>query len=303
MNPLFANTSPGFKFFIFLGLLLFGAILGMLLGLLIVVLFYQVPLDQINISAGGEAGLQIARILQISGQFGLFFIPPIGFALLVGFRPFKEIGFMRISHFGILLAGLAIMYAALPLIHFLSEWNAQLSLPDSLSGFEDWMLKKEEEAALLSERFLAVDSISALGINLFMIAVLPAVGEEMVFRGVLQPLFIRMSKNVHVGIFIAALVFGVMHLQFYGLMPRIMLGLFLGYFFYFSGSLWVPILMHLLNNGTAVIVYYLHHNGYIQVEMEHFGSVQNPIYIGLSFIAVSGLIFYAWVIKSNSRSA
>ncbi len=95
-------------------------------------------------------------------------------------------------------------------------------------------------------------------------------------------------KNVHLGIFIAALVFGVMHLQFYGLLPRLVLGLFLGYFYFYSGSLWVPVLMHFLNNGTAVVVYFLHHNGFIEMEMESFGAVQNQLYTLFSVLMVSG---------------
>ncbi len=82
-----------------------------------------------------------------------------------------------------LAGGVAIMYFGLPLIHFLGELNLQFKLPDSFSYLENWMLLKEEEAALLSERFLSVDTISGLLLNLFMIALLPALGEEMVFRG------------------------------------------------------------------------------------------------------------------------
>lgn len=305
MNPLFSNTSAGFKLFIFLFLMLFGALIGMLIGLAGVAIFYQLPLDQISMNLNGDLGLNIGRVLQISGQIGLFILPPIGYAILVSTKPFHSLGFSGINSVGILLAGIAIMYFGLPLIHFLSELNLQIKLPDSVSSLENWMLLKEEEAALLSERFLSVDTISGLLINLFMIALLPALGEEMVFRGVLQPLFIRLIKNVHLGIFIAALVFGVMHLQFYGLLPRLVLGLFLGYFYFYSGSLWVPVLMHFLNNGTAVVVYFLHHNGFIEMEMENFGAVQNQLYTLFSVLMVSGLIFYARSIylKQNAKTA
>ncbi len=293
MNPLFTNTSTGFKLFIFLFLVLFGALIGMLSGLVGVVIIYQLPLDQVSMGLEGEFGLNIGRILQISGQIGLFILPPIAYAFLINKQPFQELGYSSLKSVRVLLAGVAIMYFGLPLIHFLSELNLQIKLSDSFSALESWMLLKEEEAALLSERFLSVDTVSGLLINLFMIALLPALGEEMVFRGILQPLFVRLAKNVHLGIFIAALLFGVMHLQFYGLLPRVMLGLFLGYFYYYSGSLWVPVLMHFLNNGTAVVVYYLHHNGFIEVEMENFGAVQNQLYTIFSVFMVSGLLFYA----------
>ncbi len=302
MNPLFSNTSAGFKLFIFLGLLLFGAILGMLAGLIGIVLFLHVPMDQLTLNSGGETGLNVARLLQISGQIGLFILPPLAYAWLVSSKPFRNLGFSGVKHWGVLLAGVAIMYFGLPLIHFFGELNLQLKLPDSLSGIENWMLLKEEEAALLGECFLSVDTISGLMINLFMVALLPALGEEMVFRGVLQPLFIRLVKNVHLGIFIAALLFGMMHLQFYGLIPRVLLGMFLGYFYFYTSSLWVPILMHFLNNGTAVVVYYLHHNGFIEVEMENFGAVQNQLYTVLSVLMVTGLILYARTVYLKQKA-
>lgn len=275
----------------------------MLTGLVGVAVFFQLPIDQIAVNAEGETGLNIVRMLQISGQIGLFILPPLAYALLVSKKPFQKLGFISLKHWGILLAGIAIMFIALPLIHFLNELNLQIKLPEALSGLENWMLSKEEEAAVLSERFLAVENSSGLLINLFMIALLPALGEEMVFRGVLQPLFIRLVKNAWLGIFIAALLFGIMHLQFYGLIPRVVLGMFLGWFYFYSGSLWIPVLMHFLNNGTAVVAYYLHHNGFIDVEMENFGSVQNQLYIVLSLIAVTALIVYARSVYREQKAA
>jgi membrane protease YdiL (CAAX protease family) len=294
MMPIFEHTSAVLKLFILLGLLLFGALIGMLTGLVLSALFYGLPVDQIFLDPGTSEGLQIARMMQICGQLGLFVFPPLFYSLLVSRVPLKNLGFNKSPKTEIILFGVLTMYICLPLIHFLGELNHQMHLPESMAALGQWMTDKEEQAALLSEQFLQVTTISGLVFNLFMIAIIPAIGEELLFRGALQPLFIRLFKNVHLGIFITSLLFGMMHLQFFGLLPRVVLGLFMGYYFYYSKSLWVPILMHFVNNGTAVIVYYLNHNGFILIEMESFGAVDSYWAVVLSLILVSaGIVFTA----------
>jgi len=291
MIPIFGKTTTAFKLFLLLGLLLFGAIFGMLIGLLLTTVFYGLPLETSLLEQEGADGLNIARILQLSGQFGLFIFPPIFYAWLTSQKPLKTLGWNGIGRIETFIFGVLTMYAALPLIHFLGELNSSLHLPESLAAIEQWMIEKEEQAAEMSLRFLKVTTISGLLFNLFMIAIIPAIGEELVFRGALQPLLIRLTKSAHIGIISASLLFGLMHLQFYGLFPRVVLGLFLGYYFYYSGSLWVPVIMHFVNNGTAVIVYYLHFNGYIETEMENFGSFESLWPVALSFVMVmAGLI-------------
>ena len=117
-----------------------------------------------------------------------------------------------------------------------------------------------------------------------MIALLPALGEELMFRGVLQRLFHDWTKNIHVSIFLAALVFGLFHLQFYGLLPRVFLGMVLGYLFYWTGSLWVPIFVHFMNNASAVIAAYFESTGATSAKWEDFGSTDNIFLIIGSFL-------------------
>jgi membrane protease YdiL (CAAX protease family) len=119
------------------------------------------------------------------------------------------------------------------------------------------MKDTEEYAGEITERFLAVSTIQGFLVNLFMIALIPAVGEEFLFRGVLQKIFIEWTKNIHWGIIISALLFSTFHLQFYGFLPRLMLGIFFGYLFVWSGSLWLPVLAHFFNNSVAVFFYFI----------------------------------------------
>ena len=125
------------------------------------------------------------------------------------------------------------------------------------------------------------------------IALIPAVGEELTFRGVLQQSLTR-KMNPHVAIFLSAAIFSFIHFQFYGFLPRLFLGLLLGYMFYITGSLWTSILMHFLNNGTAVVLYYLNAKGTLDIDVEHFGASDNVWLLFASAFVTSGFIAWSW---------
>ncbi len=134
--------------------------------------------------------------------------------------------------------------------------NSRLVLPGFLMNMEQKMKMMEEEAAQLTKLFLESRSSGVLTINFLIIAILPAIGEEFLFRGVIQRLLGEWTKNIHVGIFLAAFIFSFIHFQFYGFVPRLLLGLYFGYLMFWSGSIWVPVTAHLVNNGMAVIYYH-----------------------------------------------
>jgi membrane protease YdiL (CAAX protease family) len=278
-KPIFADTSGGFKLFLFIAITLLFALLGMFSGMLYSTLMFGVPINELGQASQSGNGLQIARSLQLFGQLGLFIFPPLFYSLLVHPRPFFFLGYSKIRSTLVALLGVLSMFIALPLINYLADFNQSIQLPEALGNIEQWMMEKEEQAALMSKAFLEVHSVSGLLANILMIAIIPAFGEEMVFRSVLQPMLIRGTRNLHLGIFLTAIIFGLMHFQFYGLLPRIVLGMILGYFYVWSGSIWVPVLMHLVNNGAAVIVYWLNYNQYIGTEMDDFGASDSTIVI------------------------
>ena len=163
------------------------------------------------------------------------------------------------------LWAVGIMLVALPAINMLAQWNQHMVLPTWLSGLEEWMKNKEAEAEWLTKQFMSATTVSALLVNLFLMAVLPAVSEEITFRGVLQQLLTaphRLSPfasrlSQHLAIWLTAIIFSAVHMQFYGFVPRMLMGALFGYMFVWTGSLWVPMLMHFVNNGMAVLLYFL----------------------------------------------
>jgi len=127
-----------------------------------------------------------------------------------------------------------------------------------------------------------------------MIAIIPAIGEELFFRGVMQRIFSDWFKNMHVAIFFTAFLFAAIHMQFYGMLPRMMLGVLFGYLYYWTGSLWVPVFAHFLNNGAAVIVSYLSSRGFISSGYEDFGATNNFFLIAGSIVFTSFLLFMVY---------
>ncbi len=300
LQPLFGETTPLFQLFIFFALLLFGAIIGTLFGL--VLLYFSglavlgTPLDYFS---DHGSGLQIARIMQLSSQIGFFIFPPLAFAWLVDGFPLRFLGFRKANHAQFYLVAIALMFVSLPLVDFLSEINQSVQFPEALSGFENWIKEKESQAEALTKLFLGVSSLSDLLFNLFMMALVTAIGEELVFRSALQSLLAKLSGRQWVALLLSSLIFSLAHMQFYGLLPRFVLGLFLGYFYFLSGSIWVPITMHFVNNASAVVAFHLHYNDFTSTSMEQIGKGGGSSlwYVAFSAVATVALLWWGAKLK------
>ena len=242
--------------------------------------------------------LNMLRITQIGSQILLFVLPPLMYACLVKEKPIQYLGFKNVKICWFLL-GVAMMYTILPLNSIFAEWNAGLKLPESMKTLEEMMKSLQDEATEITEKMLNVNNIGGLIVNMIMIAGLAALGEELFFRSVIQTSLIRICKNAHIGIFITSVIFSFIHFEFYGFIPRLVLGLILGYMFYFSGSIWVPMLMHFVNNGTVVVLYFLNNKGIINIDVEKFGETNTPILI--ASVAITIALFYFSIKKSHKE--
>lgn len=235
--------------------------------------------------------LDLLRLSQISSQIFTFTLPPILYAIFVKKNPLKSLGFNKVS-IKWLLIGLVLIFAITPLNSVFAEWNANIKLPESMREIELLMQEMQAAATSIIEQFVNVDSISGLILNLFMIAGLAALGEELLFRSVIQNSLINICKNAHIGIILASMIFSFIHFEFYGFVPRFVLGLILGYMYYYSRSIWVPMAMHFVNNGTIVFIYFLNHKGITNIDVDTFGKTNLTILI-LSIIVVIALFWTA----------
>ncbi|MEC7754601.1 MULTISPECIES: CPBP family intramembrane glutamic endopeptidase [unclassified Roseivirga] len=136
------------------------------------------------------------------------------------------------------------------------EWNQNIKFPEFMSGFEKWARETEDQLAKATEKFTTFNNFGEFLFGFIAIALLPGIGEELLFRGLLQNSLQRLSKNKHLAIWLSALLFSAIHLQFYGLVPRMLLGALFGYFYVWSGNIWYPIIGHIANNGIQVILVY-----------------------------------------------
>jgi uncharacterized protein len=293
-KALLGELSPFAKLVFVILLVLSGFILSFLAGILLAIPLFHINLvsDLSVLTDFSKPGtIALLKYLQIIQSVGFFIIPSLFAGFLFTGNAGEYLKLNRGTLPAIFLLVVVIMFVCLPMINWMVAVNESMKLPASLQGFEDWMKEAEDQAAKLTEAFLNTGSIGGLMVNLFMIAILPAIGEEMLFRGVLQRLFAEWFRNVHAGIIFTAIVFGAIHLQFYGILPRIFLGIMFGYLFYWSGSLWVPMFAHFLNNGAAVIVSFLVNRGAISSSYEDFGSTDNFFLILGSFVITSILFF------------
>lgn len=171
------------------------------------------------------------------------------------------------------------------------EWNAGINFPDFAKDFENWARGREDTAAELTEFLTNFESTGELILALFIIAVLPAVGEELVFRGLIQNEMYRGTKNIHVAIWISAIMFSAIHFQFFGFVPRLLLGALFGYIYYWSGNLTLAILAHFVNNAVSVMALYFYQRGTFTFDIESPESVPINVFIP-SALLTAGLLYY-----------
>ena len=219
----------------------------------------QIQAASINPSTSQE--LSFLKLSQVITSFGVFIIPSLILRRISGFSFLNEMKVNYSSYLLLILLSSLVMILQNPLINLLAEWNASLNLPEWLSGIQQWMENSEAQAEILTEKFLEMNNVADLFLSLLIIAVIPAIGEELLFRGTLQPIIQQIYRNQHIAIWLTAFIFSFIHFQFFGFLPRFLLGAFLGYLYVWGKSLVLPIVAHFTNNGLAVLLSYADQHG------------------------------------------
>jgi membrane protease YdiL (CAAX protease family) len=299
----FRGMKPFSQFMFSMFVVIVSFLAFLVLSLVIAIPFFglnsMLSLPTIN-ELNNPESLMILKYFQVVQSIGVFIIPPFILAWLFHGKVAEYLYLNKTVNFESVLLVLVLSFAASPFINFIGEMNANMQLPEWLSGVESWMKTAEENAAELTEAFLKVDTIGGLLFNIFMIAFLPAIGEELLFRGVIQRIFTNLTKNVHWGIWISAILFSALHMQFYGFIPRMLLGVLFGYLLVWSGSMWLPIIAHFINNGVAVIVMYLIDKDLLNPDLEEIGSTTDSYYLAaISLVLVLAFLFM--IKRQNSK--
>lgn len=298
LRPVFGNMSQAAKLLLLLMILAIGALLST--GLTFLAASWIWGNDALNsLTANDTHGkLNLLRMMQIISQAGIFILPVLLFAWFTASKPLKYLGFVKPLPLQFIIALLIIPVAG-PLINELVQWNESLRLPQALHGLETWMKTSEESANRLTEEFLKAPGWNTLWVNVLMIGILPAIGEELLFRSVLIGFMRKYFKGSFWPVIISSLIFSAIHLQFYGFLPRFVLGVILGYLFVWSGSIWLPILAHFVNNVSVVIISFLYYNHHISSSPETIGQASEWPWVMLSVILTLGLLMVVRNLRSG----
>lgn len=228
----------------------------------------------------------------------MFFMPAITLITWSGNKPTAFLGLQSSrDSFVLYLLAFAILLGGMPFITLISELNQMLVLPQWLSGLELWMKNLEESAQVTTNLLLEGTSIWDFLGNILFIGIFAAVAEEVFFRGVLQQLLSKLFKNKHIAVWITAFIFSLLHMQFYGFLPRIILGAVLGYLFVYSNSLWIPIFVHFLNNALVVTFNFFFRNNSVYQYLEHPPITSTFLVAGI--VSLGLLIYLFWLFQAK----
>ena len=227
--------------------------------------------------------INLLKAMQVVLTTILFILPATIFCRFMRNERSAFLNMNSVPHFYFVLTAAATILFALPAVSGFEFWNQQIHLPASMSSLENWMRFKETEAEKITLMYFEDKTIGGLIINLLVVAFMAALSEEIFFRGLLQQMFIKNKVNAHVAIVIAAILFSAFHLQFFGFIPRLFLGIVLGYLYYLTQNLWVSIIAHFCNNAFAVVAMHFY-NQDVTVASEP-SNAQDPI--GVAFVLLS----------------
>ena len=279
--------SPWGQFAILLCLCGAGLLIGSFASIAIVLSSLHVPFSQLKDALFKSENANLSRVLQSVATFFMMALPALIFARIMNRKPFRYIGFNSAisGKQAFILIGLVII--GLVLTGALSELNAMIPISKSLQQY--FRLKEDEynkEVFAIANMKTVQDYI----ISLIIIALLPAMFEEMLFRGALQPVMIKITKNAVAGIIITSILFSALHGSYYGFLPRVALGLILGYIYYFSKNLWLSVVFHFLNNALGITqMYALSKKGLLTQTAMKDDTL--PLYYGLIAVAVLFIAF------------
>lgn len=263
--------------------------LNSLLGLFVITFLMMILSKIFGLSGLGENDLSFQRIMQFLSAIFTFIAPALFCAFLFNDRPksFLKIDNFSIPHVYILTFVLIIV--SQPMIAAVGQWNTNL-IPESMT----WLHKMENSVQALIGKFMADKTISGIALNLFIMAIMAGISEELFFRGTMQPLIEKITKNKHLAIWITAFIFSTIHFQFYGFFPRMLLGGAFGYLLIWSRSLWIPVFAHTIHNALNVVIMQYYYGTPKYDELDKIDMSEYWWLVVLSILATSFIVFLLW---------
>jgi membrane protease YdiL (CAAX protease family) len=266
-----------------------GILISGIITILIGQYILHVPTAQLSDALMQPANIQLTRIIQVFTSFLYIGMPALIVASIANRQPTAQLGFNTKANIRQVLIIILMVIAGFLLSGALSKLNEMIPIPKTAENYfrklED---NYDEQVMFIGNMHSPLDFI----LSLIVLAVAPAIFEEMLFRGTLQKIIVSFTRNAFWGILITSIIFSVIHISYYGFLPRIFLGLMIGYIFYYSKNLWLSILAHFLNNAYSVtIIYMLSNSGKLTADKLNDSL---PLYYGLIGGTVIFFLFVAF---------
>jgi membrane protease YdiL (CAAX protease family) len=277
------NTSNSTLLYLLLVVILGGLISSYLLGAIICKLVYGISFFSSSHQVFDPSNLELMnamKTMQLFNAIGTFVLPPMVF---LHFRGLSFVNYLKLENplSGLTIAKVFVLaLAMIPLANYLGSLNEIIPFPE----FLNFLKVAEEQTLLLTQQFLIMDSIWDLGIMIFIIGVVAALGEELLFRGILQNLFQDWSQSKHLAVWFTALLFSVIHMQYHAVLPRFFLGAFIGYVYVYSGSLRSAIYLHFFYNTSLVVLSYLIQHEFVAESWEFIGNTSISVIIAVTLL-------------------
>ncbi len=293
-HALLAGLKPGEKFLFAVVLLFILGLIFQFLGAFLASIFYGFGVSDILALGAFDDPEYVAasKLIQIIGSVGTFIIPALLLSYLFIGDLFSLFRFRDPVNWVAVFFTVGMMVSVIPLINYLAEVNMRMEFP--INSIDRLMRSMEADAEKIMRAFTATKSVWGLLVNLLMIGVLAAVGEELIFRGIFQKLLTGMVKNPHLGILITAILFSAFHFQFFSFLPRFILGVILGYLMYLGRSIWFPIIAHFVNNAMGVVYYYFNSKGSADDRLEEIGTSSLLPMTALISLLIFSVFLIAW---------
>ena len=300
LKGIFKNSSAFIQLIIFLAVITGGMIVCVLITQLLIVFRFGLSPEIIAQVLQNIVNYpDLLRNIQFFQVIAVFILPSIICAWLFSDNYKFYLKIDNPINIQVALLTIISVIVAIPFINWTYTLNQQLVFPEWLKGVEEWMMMQEKTNNEVLEKILYADTIWILIFNIIIVCILTGIGEEFIFRGMLQNIFGKIIKNPHVVIWLVAILFSAIHLQFYGFLPRLLLGAFFGYLLLYTKNIWIPALGHFTNNFFSVITFHIFQDSpEMGEEVDALGSGSTW---WLSIASLALLIFFFMFIKRKSQ--
>lgn len=280
----------------FLKVLILCSISMMMLFIIAMVLFIVFQHD--------SNSLEFLISTTVAQNLLIFILPVVLLAIIckmIELRPMLETMWMtKGPSLKSILLVVTVWIVALPAMNYIVEWNKSIEFPTGLKYLEDLFRQMEDSATLATSSMLDTHSVGMMLVMVFVVGILAGFGEEMFFRAGMLGSMRFGGLNKHVAVWLAAFVFSAIHMQFYGFVPRLLLGAWFGYLMLWSGEMWTPFIAHAFNNGAVVVMTYLANTKIVSSNFfDTIGSDNR--WIATGSVMVTALVIALFMRKSNDK--